>query len=100
MHISNLPGDYYHFDIAQQRLVGERSGRSFQLGAPLKVLVAAVKLDERKIDLEPVDLPAPRKQRGKPNEPAGQGRKKRSDGGAKTAPAGKSKRGGAKRRKR
>jgi ribonuclease R len=100
VHISNLPGDYYHFDIAQQRLVGERTGRSFQLGAPLKVLVAAVKLDERKIDLEPVDLPAPRKQRGKPNEPVSQGRKKRSGGGAKSAPAGKSKRSGAKRRKR
>jgi ribonuclease R len=62
VHISNLPGDYYHFDIPQQRLVGERSGRSFQLGSPLRVLVAAVNLDERKIDLEPVELPASAKQ--------------------------------------
>lgn len=107
VHISNLPGDYYHFDIAQQRLVGERSGRSFQLGAPLRVLVAAVKLDERKIDLEPVDLPAPRKQRGKPNEPVKPPRKKKSGGGAGGASPGtpkpkakaKSKRGGQRRKR-
>ena len=57
IHVSNLPGDYYRFDRAQQRLVGERSGQSFALGAALRVLVAAVNLDERKIDLEPVTLP-------------------------------------------
>ena len=76
VHISNLPGDYYHFEAAQQRLIGERSGRSFQLGAALRVLVAAVNLDERKIDLEPVALPAPRKQRraaGKPPPARGKG---------------------------
>ena len=55
VHVTNLPGDYYRFDHAQQRLVGERTGRVFQLGAPLRVLVAAVNRDERKIDLEPVD---------------------------------------------
>ena len=55
--MSNLPGDYYRFDRAQQRLVGERSGQTFALGAALRVLVAAVNLDERKIDLQPVALP-------------------------------------------
>ena len=97
VHISNLPGDYYHFDIAQQRLVGERSGRSFQLGAPLRVLVAAVNLDERKIDLEPVALPAPRKQRKSATTPVHKGRKKNSSGGRSS---GAGKRGGSKRRKR
>ncbi|MEE4279908.1 MAG: ribonuclease R [Halieaceae bacterium] len=65
VHVTNLPGDYYRFDHAQQRLVGERSGRSFQLGSPLRVLVAAVNLDERKIDLEPVGLPAPKGRSGR-----------------------------------
>jgi ribonuclease R len=64
VHVTSLPGDYYRFDHAQQRLVGERTGRSFQLGAPIKVLVAAVNLDERKIDLEPVELPVPGRNRG------------------------------------
>ncbi|MEM6302175.1 MAG: ribonuclease R [Pseudomonadota bacterium] len=54
VHITALPGDYYRFDHAQQRLVGERTGRSYRLGAAIQVLVAAVNLDEKKIDLEPV----------------------------------------------
>lgn len=54
-HISALPGDYYHFDQAKQRLVGERTRRTFALGASVTVQVARVDLDERKIDLEMVD---------------------------------------------
>ena len=61
VHVTNLPGDYYRFDRAQQRLVGERTGQTFALGASLRVLVAAVNLDERKIDLEPVALPPSRR---------------------------------------
>ena len=52
VHISALPGDYYHFDQAKQRLVGERTRRTFQLGGSVTVKVARVDLDERKIDLE------------------------------------------------
>lgn len=54
-HISALPGDYYHFDQAKQRLVGERTRRVFQLGGAVTVRVARVDLDDRKIDLEMVD---------------------------------------------
>ena len=32
VHISALPGDYYHFDQAKQRLIGEHTRRVFQLG--------------------------------------------------------------------
>lgn len=52
VHISALPGDYYHFDQAKQRLVGEHSRKVFQLGGVVTVRVARVDLDERKIDLE------------------------------------------------
>jgi len=52
MHVSALPGDYYHFDQAKQRLVGERTRRVFQLGGSVRVKVARVDLDDRKIDLE------------------------------------------------
>jgi ribonuclease R len=55
VHISALPGDYYNFDAAKARLVGERSGRSFQLGGKVQVQVARVDLDDKKIDLELVD---------------------------------------------
>ncbi len=52
VHISALPADYYHFDRGRQRLVGERSGRNFNLGDQVTVQVARVDLDEKKVDLE------------------------------------------------
>lgn len=55
VHISSLPGDYYHFDQAKYRLQGERTRRSFRLGDALQVKVMRVDLDEKKIDFELVD---------------------------------------------
>ncbi len=55
VHITALPKDYYQFDKAHQRLIGERTRRVFQLGDTVKVQVLAVDLDERKIDLGMVD---------------------------------------------
>jgi len=52
VHVSGLPGDYYHFDPVHHRLAGERSGRSFRLGDSVEVKVMRVDLDERKIDFE------------------------------------------------
>lgn len=52
VHISALPGDYYHFDQPKQRLVGEHTRQTFKLGGAVTVRVARVDLDERKIDLE------------------------------------------------
>ena len=52
VHISALPADYYHFDHASQRLVGEHTRQTFQLGDSVSVSVARVDLDDRKIDLE------------------------------------------------
>jgi ribonuclease R len=52
VHISTLPGDYYHFDPVHHRLTGERRGRRFQLADRVKVRVVAVDVDERKVDFE------------------------------------------------
>ena len=52
MHVSALPGDYYHFDQTRQRLIGERTRQVFQLGGAVTVRIARVDLDDRKIDLE------------------------------------------------
>jgi ribonuclease R len=52
VHISALESDYYHFDAAKHRLIGEKSGRFYQLGDRVTVQVARVNLDDRKIDLE------------------------------------------------
>jgi ribonuclease R len=64
LHVSALPGDYYHFDQAKQRLVGERTRQVFQLGGVVAVKVARVDLDDRKIDLELVDGASPKRATG------------------------------------
>jgi ribonuclease R len=71
VHITALPGDYYNFDKARQRLTGERTGRSFQLGGSVRVQVARVDLDDRKIDLEMIESKAPRKAKSKSKKSAG-----------------------------
>ena len=90
VHITALPGDYYNFDASHQRLLGERSGRSFQLGGRVRVQVARVDLDDKKIDLELIDSQPPQKSgRSAPGgkKPAGkagagkQGAGKRNAGG-------------------
>ena len=68
VHVTALPGDYYHFDPVHHRLAGERSGRNFRLGDSVEVKVMRVDLDERKIDFEMaqsvIDAPVGRKGRG------------------------------------
>jgi ribonuclease R len=50
VHVTALDRDYYHFDPIGHRLTGERSGEVYRLGDPIAIKVAAVNLDERKID--------------------------------------------------
>jgi ribonuclease R len=75
VHVTALPGDYYHFDPVHHRLAGERTGRSFRLGDTVEVRVMRVDLDERKIDFEmaekTISAPIGRKKRGtEKSEPA------------------------------
>ncbi len=55
VHVTALSSDYYSFDSAAHRLVGERSGVSYVIGDRLAVKVARVSIEERKIDLVPVE---------------------------------------------
>ncbi|PLY12077.1 MAG: ribonuclease R [Sedimenticola sp.] len=50
VHITSLDKDYYHFDPIGHRLTGERTGEVYRLGDPVRVKLAAVNLDDRKID--------------------------------------------------
>ncbi|MFA5017012.1 ribonuclease R [Methylobacter tundripaludum] len=52
VHISNLAQDYFHFDATSHQLRGERTGINYRLGDSVKVRVARVDLDEKKIDFE------------------------------------------------
>jgi ribonuclease R len=52
IHVSALKSDYYSFDEAKQRLVGENSRTSYGLGDIVEVRVVRVDMDQRKIDFE------------------------------------------------
>ncbi|QSR36365.1 ribonuclease R [Marinobacterium iners] len=97
IHITSLPSDYYHFEVAKQRLVGDRTRRVFKLGDELEVKVVRVDLDERKIDFELAADPAaaqPKRTsqreklakgqiadgRGKPDHSKGRRRSKKPEG--------------------
>ncbi|WP_026279978.1 ribonuclease R [Thioalkalivibrio sp. ALJ16] len=97
VHVTSLDNDFYHFDPARHSLTGERAGRVFRIGDELKVQVARVSLDDRKIDLAlarepgeqgPPDTPpkkrsrrSKRKKEAEPTVPVA------ADGGAEPAAA-------------
>ncbi|MEC9363821.1 MAG: ribonuclease R [Pseudomonadota bacterium] len=68
VHVSSLRNDYYEHDAAAQRLVGSRSKTVYALGDRVRVKVVRVNLDERKIDLELVEV-IRRSSRIKPSNP-------------------------------
>ncbi|WP_286272993.1 ribonuclease R [Thalassotalea hakodatensis] len=55
VHITSLGHDFYHFDDARMCLTGDKTGNSFHVGDELEVQIAAVNLEEKKIDLVLVD---------------------------------------------
>jgi len=66
VHVSSLSNDFYHFDAQSRCLKGERSGVVHRLADKMKVKVARVDLDERKIDFELVEPDRDANRRGKP----------------------------------
>jgi ribonuclease R len=55
VHVTALGNDYYRFDAAHHRLMGDRTRKTYRLGDKLRVRVVRVSLDEMKIDFELVD---------------------------------------------
>nr|WP_320134660.1 ribonuclease R [uncultured Amphritea sp.] len=52
VHVTALNNDYYQFDAAQQRLVGERTRVNFGIGDKIEIRVVRVDMDQRKIEFE------------------------------------------------
>ena len=52
VHISTLDNDYYQFDAAKQRLIGENSGMIYRLGDKVKIRVVAVHLEQKMVDFQ------------------------------------------------
>jgi ribonuclease R len=100
VHVQDLKDDYYAFDEDRYRLVGSRTGRIFQLGDTVRVRVAKVLRDMRKIDfvLSDIDLSGRAVASGKVmQEEAGKerhaGRRVKSAAGPKVRHPGKRKAG-------
>lgn len=73
VHITALDNDYYHFDPVGHRLTGERTGQVWRLGDRLRVKVAAVNLEDRKIDFVPVAVVAAAKGSKRTRKERGEG---------------------------
>lgn len=50
VHISRIEGDYYIFNEDDHELKGERTGRRFTLGQPVRVMVSDVDMSIRAVD--------------------------------------------------
>jgi ribonuclease R len=71
IHVTSLKNDYYHFDPAHHRLLGERTNKMYRLGDPIRVQVARVDLDERKIDFMLTEQDKGKQEKGSKREKAG-----------------------------
>jgi ribonuclease R len=58
VHISAIPGDYWELEDGGMGLVGQRTGRRWQLGDAVSVRLNRVDLTQRQIDFELVDADA------------------------------------------
>ena len=79
VHISTLTDDYYHFEAARQRLVGENTASCFRLGDSVTIRVVRIDLDQRSIDFELHE-----------QADTGSGRTRRRQASRRKAPVGKS----------
>lgn len=52
LHVSQLGDDFFVYDQPSQSLIGQSRGQVFGLGDEVKIKVAGVQLEERKIDFE------------------------------------------------
>jgi ribonuclease R len=55
VHVSSLNNDYYQHDATHHTLIGERTGVIYSVSDQVKVKVASVNLDDRKIDFTMVE---------------------------------------------
>ncbi|MDO4285386.1 MAG: ribonuclease R [Eubacteriales bacterium] len=79
IHISNLKDDYYAFHEEEYVLAGERTGKRYALGDPIRVSVAAADTVARTIDFLPVE-----EENAAPEQENGKHRTKRSGAGRRS----------------
>ena len=100
VHISQIPGDYWELEEGGMGLVGQRTGKRWQMGDTVKVRLNRVDLTQRQIDFELLDdsgavstgtVRAPRRGEGRSkgggSHPGGGGRNSGGGGGSVLAAA-------------
>lgn len=65
VHISTLANDYYQFDPAKQRLIGENSGMQYRMGDKVRIRVEAVHLEQKMVDFSLVSTARKPRRAGK-----------------------------------
>ena len=68
VHISTLENDYYQFDAAKQRLIGENSGMQYRLGDKVRIKVEAVHLENKMVDFSLIGSERKPRRAGKPRK--------------------------------
>jgi ribonuclease R len=98
VHISAIPGDYWELENGGMGLVGQRTGRRWQMGDEVRVRLSRVDLTQRQIDFELLD-PDAAVSHGTVRAPRRGGPDSRSRQGSGNAPrrGGGSNRGGGQR---
>ena len=103
MHISAIPGDYWELENGGMGLVGQRTGRRWQLGDTVHVRLSRVDLTQRQIDFELLDgegatgqgtVRAPRRGAGAGGDGGSGGHPARRGSGSTSKRDGGSRRGG------
>jgi ribonuclease R len=84
VHVTELGRDYFHYQQTRHALIGEKSGRTFQLAGRVRVKIARVDLETAKIDFtlaEDAASATPRPRFSEPlsreSPPAARGKKRR-----------------------
>lgn len=69
IHVTGLGNEYFHYDPAHHRMIGEKTRTVYRLGDVIDVIVVRVDVEAKKIDFELVDFPQlkgdKKKQKGK-----------------------------------
>jgi ribonuclease R len=85
VHISELSNDYYHFDPVRHCLEGERSHTVYRLGDTVQVKVVRVDLNDKKIDLQMLNVRSTGKTSGRPSrKKTRKGKSKKAGGRARS----------------
>jgi ribonuclease R len=56
IHVSSMEDDYYHFHEDKLALIGERTGKAYRIGKPVRVILKRASKEDRQIDFTLTDI--------------------------------------------